>query len=408
MNERPLLMIPGPIEVSDAVVEAAAGPPPSHLAADLVADFAAALRDMRHVWLAGPDAQPFVVAGSGTLAMEMAATNLVDPGDVAVVVSTGWFSDRMAEMLRRRGAQVTEVRAPVGEVPPLERVAEAARGARALFATHVDTSTGVRVDPQALAAVAAEHGALSVFDGVCATAAERFEMAAWGADVYLSASQKAIGLPAGLALVVAGPRALAARQTLRTPPPLSLDFEQWLPVMRGYEAGTPTYFATPATTLVRPLRVALAEILAGAEPAAAMAARFALHARAAAGFRAAWEVLGLRLVPRTADVAAHTLSALYLPDGVDATLPGAIRERGVVVAGGLHPEIRARSFRVGHMGHVLNRPEALARTVAAVGGALADRGLQVDVEAAVAAASALWEAPLQGTTVGGRGSAEAP
>ncbi|HEY8431702.1 MAG TPA: aminotransferase class V-fold PLP-dependent enzyme, partial [Sandaracinaceae bacterium] len=148
----PLLMIPGPIEVSPAVVDAASGPPPGHLAPSLIESFGASLELMRRVWLAPSDAQPFIVAGSGTLAMEMAATNLLDPGESVLVVSSGYFSDRMAEMLRRRGAKVTVLRAEPGDAPSLDAVEEAlsSGGYRALFATHVDTSTGVRVDARAL------------------------------------------------------------------------------------------------------------------------------------------------------------------------------------------------------------------------------------------------------------------
>ena len=119
-------------------------------------------------------------------------------------------------------------------MPSLEAIEAALTLAptRALFATHVDTSTGVRVDAGALARLATTHGALSVFDGVCATAAERFEMETWGADVYLTASQKAIGLPAGLALLVASARAMEAREGLKLAPPMSLDWKQWLPIMQ--------------------------------------------------------------------------------------------------------------------------------------------------------------------------------
>jgi alanine-glyoxylate transaminase / serine-glyoxylate transaminase / serine-pyruvate transaminase len=104
--------------------------------------------------------------------------------------------------------------APVGEAPGVDEVREIlGRGGpfKALFATHVDTSTGVRVNPEPLCRLAREAGALAVFDGVCATAGERFDMAAWGADLYFTGSQKAIGLPPGLALMVAGERALAVR-----------------------------------------------------------------------------------------------------------------------------------------------------------------------------------------------------
>ena len=382
MSERSLLMIPGPIEVSEAVIAASSGPPPSHLAPPVMEAFASALRQMRPVWRAGPDSQPFVIAGSGTIAMEMAVTNLVGPGDRVVLANSGFFSDRMAVMLRRRGAEVVQVVAWPGEAPDPGIVADAIAEAptKALFATHVDTSTGVRVDAQALCAAARENGALSVFDGVCATAAERFEMEAWGADCYLTSSQKAIGLPAGLALMVASVRALEARDALAVPPPMSMDWDEWRPVMAAYEEGRPSYFSTPATTLITALDTGLREVMADG-----MEARFALHQRSADAFRAAWRVLGLELLPVSMDIAANTLSAIRYPEGVDSRLVLAIKERGVVVAGGLHPELKARYFRVGHMGHVLTQQSQLERTVKAVGDALVSVGHSCDVVGAIRA-----------------------
>jgi alanine-glyoxylate transaminase/serine-glyoxylate transaminase/serine-pyruvate transaminase len=233
-TQRRLLMIPGPVEVSPGVRDAFAVPPPGHLAPDVVEAFGASLEMMRRVWLAAPASQPFAVPGSGTTAMEMAVANLIEPGDAAVVVNTGYFSDRMVEMLRRAGAEVVDLTAVPGEVPNASRAegafddfARAGKKVKALFATHVDTSTGAMCDPRPLAALARARGALSIFDGVCATAAERFEMDAWGADVYLTASQKAIGLPAGLALLVASERALAARDARKSLPPLAHDWHAW-------------------------------------------------------------------------------------------------------------------------------------------------------------------------------------
>lgn len=383
----PLLMIPGPVELSPAVRAAAALPPPSHTSARLIEAFAACLDGMRRVWQAGPSGQPFLIAGSGTVAMEMAAANLIEPGDRVLVIDTGYFAGRMAEILRRNGAEVMEVGAPVGEVPPLEVVGAALAGiagtgsCKALFATHVDTSTGVRVDPEPLCRLAREAGALAVFDGVCATAGERFDMAGWGADLYFTGSQKALGVPPGLALLVAGERALAARAARRAaPPPLYLDWDSWLPIHRAYEERRPSYFATPATSLILALEAGLAEILHdGVEQ------RVADHAHAAAALRAAWSALGLRPVPRSPEAAANTLSALYFPAGIDAALLPRIAARGVTVAGGLHPEIRATSFRIGHMGWVVTQPDLLRRTVDAVAGALHDLGSEVDPEAAGAA-----------------------
>ena len=388
-NPRPLLMIPGPVEISPAVREAFGGPPPGHLAPRLIDAFGASLEMMRRVWQAAASSQPFVVAGGGTVAMDMAAANLVEPGDTALVVNTGFFSERLAEMLRRQGASVIEVRAGVGDAPPSDAVRDALdaekQPCKALFATHVDTSTGVRLDPRPLAALARERGLLSVFDGVCATAAEPFDMDGWGADVYLTGSQKAIGLPPGLALMVVSGRALEVRDARRaTAPPMYLDWREWLPIMRAYEAREPAYFSTPATNLVLALEVGLKEILDGG-----MQGRFGLHDRVGRAMRTAWHSMGLALVPARDELAANTLSAIKLPQGVDPSVIGDILAQGVIVAGGLHPDIRNTYFRVGHMGYAATQPDMLSRTVTAIGVALGARGVAVDPEAAVAAARAV-------------------
>jgi alanine-glyoxylate transaminase/serine-glyoxylate transaminase/serine-pyruvate transaminase len=378
----PLLMIPGPVEVSPEVLAAFSVPPPGHTAPALVEAFGASLESMRRVWSAEPASQPFVIGGGGTAAMDMAVANLVAAGDRVLVVKTGYFSDRLAEMLRRQGAATVEVAAAPGDAPDLEAVREALAGqpsggrCTALFATHVDTSTGVRIDPEPLARLAREHGMLSVFDGVCATAGETFDMAGWDADVYLTGSQKALGLPPGLALMVASPRALAARAARRgPPPPMYLDWEVWQPVLRAYEERRAAYFSTPPTNLILALAAGLAAI-----EAEGVAPRIARHQQAARALRAAWRALGLEILPKRDELAANTLSAIRLP----ATASGAvtandlvarISAHGVNVAGGLLHDLRNRYFRIGHMGWVIGRPDLLRRTVAAVAAALRDCGL---------------------------------
>lgn len=399
MTARALLMIPGPVEVSPAVAAAFAAPPPSHVAPELIEAFGAALERMRRVWRAAASSRPVVIAGGGTAAMEMAVANLVEPGERALVVKTGYFSDRMAEMLRRAGAAVTEVGAEAGAAPATGEVEEALRAlcrrgpVKALFATHVDTSTGVLLDPQPLARMAREAGALSVFDGVCATGGERFQMAEWDADLYLTGSQKALGLPAGLALLVASERGVATRAARRAaPPPMYFDWDLWLPIMTAYEERRASYFSTPATNLILALAVGLGEILDDG-----VSQRAERHRRAAVALRAAWRSLGLTQVPAAEALAAHTLSALYLPPGVDGSLVGRIAERGVLVAGGLHPALAGRYFRVGHMGYAVTRSDLLRRAVTAVGAALRDAGHPADPEAAVAAFDAAAGLPAEVT-----------
>lgn len=209
MKNRKLLMIPGPIEFEPAVMRAMGAPTTSHVAPDFIETFAHALELMREVWQC-PSGQPFVVAGSGTLAMDMAAVNLLEPGDRALVISTGYFGERYAQLLERYGAAVTRLTAEVGGVvDPAEVDTELNRANYKLVTmTHVDTSTGVRVDPEPIAKLASKYDALSVLDGVCSVSSEDIRQEAWGLDVVLTASQKAVGVPPGLALLVASPKAV--------------------------------------------------------------------------------------------------------------------------------------------------------------------------------------------------------
>ena len=380
---RDLLMIPGPVEFEPEVLQALGAPTLGHTDPAFIAIFGRALKRLREVCLA-PGTQPFVVAGSGTLAMELAVANLVEPGDGALVVNTGYFSDRMAKILERHGAQVTHMRAAPGDVPSLDEVETylARGGFKVMTVTHVDTSTAVLTPVEALVRAARKHGVLSVVDGVCATAGESFHQDAWGADVYLTASQKAVGVPPGLALLTAGPRALEAWRSRKTPvASVYSDWAEWLPIMEAYETGKPAYFATPPVNLVCALDVSLGQILAES-----MEARFARHQRMARAFRAAWKALGLRMLPASDVVAAHTLSAVYYPDGVDAALVGRVKGQGIVVAGGLHPELKARYFRVGHMNRV--GPTDVLAAVGAVERALLAAGHRSEPGAAVAAAQA--------------------
>ena len=121
MKNRKLLMIPGPIEFDPEVLAAMSLPTTSHVAANFIEVFGQALEKMRKVWLAD-DGQPILLAGSGTLAMDTAGANLIEPFDKALVVNTGYFSDRFGTILERYGATVTHLRAPLGDRPSIEAV----------------------------------------------------------------------------------------------------------------------------------------------------------------------------------------------------------------------------------------------------------------------------------------------
>jgi alanine-glyoxylate transaminase/serine-glyoxylate transaminase/serine-pyruvate transaminase len=349
MSERDLLMIPGPIEIEPAVIEALGRKTLSHLDPQFIETFGKLLEQLRDVFGA-PECTPMVVAGGGTLAMELAAANVLDAGDDVLVYNTGYFSDRMARVAERLGARVDHARAALGEAPSLDVLGAMLTKKRykAVTITHVDTSTGVLAPVRQVAAMAKKAGCLTIVDAVCSVGGEELHQASWQIDVALAASQKALGGPPGLAIALFSPAAIEARKAkLVAPASLYLDLEEWGPILSSYEARKPGYFSTPPVNLINALAVSTELLLAEG-----MSARVARHRWISHAFRAAWQALGLASFSVDPAATAHTLSALRYPVGVDASLVTAIRDEGVVVAGGLHPDAKAKYFRVGHMGSV--------------------------------------------------------
>jgi alanine-glyoxylate transaminase/serine-glyoxylate transaminase/serine-pyruvate transaminase len=385
MKNRKLLMIPGPIEFTPEVLRAMGMATTSHVDPNFIEVFGQALERLREVFLC-PGGQPFVVAGSGTLAMDMPAANLIEPGDKVLVVNTGYFSDRFVAVLERYGADVTQVHAPaVGDAPPLEEVEAALKAGsyKLMTITHVDTSTGVGTDVKGLAALGRKYEALVVVDGVCSVAGEALYQDEWGVDLALTASQKAIGVPPGLALMVAGPRAMDAFRKRKVPVSnYYADWNEWLPIMEAYEARRPGYFGTPAVNLIWALNVSLGQILDEG-----MDARFARHRRLSEACKAAITALGMKQVPVSPQVTATTLTVPYYPQGVDAALLGHVKEAGAILAGGLYPSIKTKYFRIGHMGAVTGS-DVLA-TLGAIEKGLAQVGYKFEAGVGLAAAQAV-------------------
>lgn len=349
MKGRKLLMIPGPIEFEPEVLSTLGKPTTSHVAPDFINSFGACIEMMRKVWQS-PSGQPFIVGGTGTFAMDMAGSNLIEPGDNALVVSSGYFGDRFAELLKRYGAKVDLLTPPVGETVSLVAIENTLKQKqyKLMTFTHVDTSTSVKVNPKPLADLGKKYNVLTILDGVCSVAGEDIKQDEWGIDVVLTASQKAVGVPPGLALLVASPKAMEAFKNRKTPVSnYYADWGNWLPIMQAYEGRKPSYFGTPPVNLVFALEVSLNIILKEE-----IAKRFARHQKMADAFRAAMKALNLQLIPVNDEIAANTLTAVYLPESVAATefLP-AVSAAGAIIAGGLLKDSKPY-FRVGHMGSV--------------------------------------------------------
>ena len=324
----------------------------AHVGQPFVNCFSEVLTMLRRLFqTSNPASQPFVISGSGTLGWDQVAANLAEPGDDVLVLHTGYFADSFAECFSTYGVNATQVKAPIGSRPQLPEIEDALKqkNYKLLTVTHVDTSTGVLSELENLTKMVrrVSPDTLVVVDGVCSVGAEPLHMDAWDVDVVLTASQKAIGCPAGLSIVMVSQRAMSRFHARKTPPTSYFaSWAKWAPVMQNYEAKKPSYFATPSPQLVHALHTALTQILA--RP---LEERFRRHQGVSRKVKAKLDQLGLKQLPTRPDEQASTMSAIWLPEGVLASdfLPGML-QKGVVFAGGLHKEVATKYIRFGHMG----------------------------------------------------------
>jgi len=350
--EHKLLVIPGPIELSDEVLYANAHPSMSHVGPDFIPVFGDCIRMLRDI-LFTTSGQPFLIAGSGTLGWDQVASNLVEPGENALVLHSGYFGDSFAECLETYGAKVTQLKGPIGATPTAIEIETALKEKeyKVLTITHVDTSTGVISPVKSIAEIVqrVSPDTLVIVDAVCAVASEEIRFDNWGIDVVITASQKGLSTPPGLSIVVASQRAMGvfeSRQSRITS--YYASWKNWLPIMKAYESGNPAYFGTPPVNLIYAFHASLKSITQGN---VTLEERFRLHREWSAKFKKAAEDLGLKQLPLAPQFAANGMTALYFPDGLSAgDIIPRLSKKGIIVAGGLHKEIKDKYFRIGHMG----------------------------------------------------------
>jgi serine---pyruvate transaminase len=331
------LFTPGPTPVPPQVLAAMAEPVVHHRSPDFRPVLRRCLDRLAQVYRTA--GEPLLFTASGTGAMESAVANLAGPGDRVVVVSAGNFGERWQEIAGTYGCAVDVVGYEWGDVPAAEdlaaRLAELG-GAKAVFLTHSETSTGVVADVRALAAAAHEAGALSVVDAISSLGAVPLETDEWAIDVVLSGSQKALMTPPGLAFAGISERAAAAASS-------RLYYFDWERNRRA-QAELDAAF-TPAVSLVVALDVALGLLLE-----AGLEAAFERHVRLGRACREGAKAMGLELFSPDDDSSA-VVTAIHVPPGIDAAeLLQTLRDRlGITLAGGQGP-VKGKIFRIGHIG----------------------------------------------------------
>jgi aspartate aminotransferase-like enzyme len=347
--------------------------------------------------LIGTDGDVFLLTGSGTGAMEAAIVNTLSPGDRVLGVSIGGFGERFAKIAQVFGADVERLDVEWGTAadPAVVAAHLASNEAyRAVLLTHNETSTGVANPLRELAAVVhdAPGAPLLLIDGISGLGAMPFEMDAWGVDLVVSASQKAFMASPGIGIAAVGPRAREAESTARMPR-YYWDFaEAHAMAAKGQ---TPW---TPAVSVVYGLRLGVAALVREGRERT-----WARHAAIAAGACAGLEALGFRPVA-TPEARSATVTAAWLPEGVEwNALDAAMLRRDLVVAGG-QGKWAGKIIRFGHMGDVTW--DEIDAALAVTAEALADIGRAADGPAAREAGRAAYAAAA-GPVTGARAGAPA-
>jgi alanine-glyoxylate transaminase/serine-glyoxylate transaminase/serine-pyruvate transaminase len=348
----PALLIPGPIEFDDEVLSSMSHYSESHVGQPFVNCFGDVLTMLRSLFQTkDPASQPFVISGSGTLGWDQVAANLGEHGDEALVLHTGYFADSFADCFETYGVKATQLKAPIGDRPQLDEVEKALKEKKykIITITHTDTSTGVlsEVKPIADLVHKVSPETLIVVDGVCSVGCEDIQFDAWGLDAVITASQKAIGCPAGVSIVMASGRAIETFKNRKSrPASYFASWKNWLPIMQNYEAKKPSYFATPSPQLIHALHTALTQLLS--KP---LSERFARHKEVSQSVKNEVAALGLKQLASKPENQASGMTAIYLPEGMTPPeiLPS-LMKKGVIFAGGLHKEIATKYIRFGHMG----------------------------------------------------------
>ena len=380
-NER-ILLGPGPSLIAPRVMRALAAPVLSHLDPEFVPMLDDVRASLQRVFRADSRSLTIATSGTGTSAMEAAVANTVADGMRAIVIVTGYFGDRLAQIIERYGARVRRIHVEWGRsVDPQRLEDELVRdGADIVGIVHAETSTGVRNPVKELAALARAHGALTIVDTVTSLGGHDVDLAGWGVDVAYSCTQKCIGAPSGLApLAVSG----AARERLVKCRSFYLD----LRLLEDYWVGR-KYHHTMSTSLVYALREALLMI-----EEEGLAERVARHERNHRALAAGIEAMGLALLPPEGE-RLWTLNAVCVPAGVDeaAVRRTLLTTYNIEVGAGLGP-LAGKIWRVGLMG-ASSTPQTLLQFLASLEGALAANGHEVPAGAGVAAAGAAFRPAL--------------
>ena len=368
------LLTPGPTPVPERISLRMAQPILHHRSPEFEQVFARCREGL--AWLFQTKQDVVQLASSGTGAMEASLVNFLRRGDEAIVIDAGKFGERWGKLAKSYGVNAVTLKVEWGSaVDPgaVKAALEEHPGARAVFVQANESSTGVAHPVQKLAQITRNHPAILVVDAISALGAFDLPFDAWGIDVMVSGSQKALGLPPGLAFLAASEKAWKLNETADLP-------RFYFDVKRERDNQRKNQTAwTPAISLVQGLDESLQMFREEG-----LQACFARHERLARGARAGMQALGLKLYSKAPSAAMTTVLA---PEGTDSEklVKHLFKEYGIKLVGG-QDAAKGKIFRIAHLGYFDDFDMLVV--VGAIERGLRDLGAKAQLGAGLAAAQA--------------------
>jgi aspartate aminotransferase-like enzyme len=347
MDDKLMLMIPGPTPVPEQVLLALSKHPIGHRSGEFSEIMGEVTQNLK--WLHQTQNDVLVLTVSGTGAMEAGIINFLSPGDRVLVGCNGKFGDRWALMSAAFGLEVDKITADWGKPLDTEQfreklAADTEKKIKAVIITHSETSTGVLNDLETINRHVKEHGeALMIVDAVTSLGAVNIPIDAWGIDVVASGSQKGYMIPPGLGFVSVSSKAWEAYKTAKLP-----RFYLDLGAYKKAAAKNSNPF-TPPVNLVLALQVALRMM-----QKEGLESIFARHQRLMRATRDAVKALSLPLF--APDEAASPAITAVAPVSVESEqIRSVMKKRFDIALAGGQDDFKGKIFRIGHLGFVSDR-----------------------------------------------------
>jgi alanine-glyoxylate transaminase/serine-glyoxylate transaminase/serine-pyruvate transaminase len=346
MPGRSFLQIPGPSIVPERVVRAMSQPLIDHRGPKFAALLREVVKGLKKLFQTA-DGQILLFPGSGTGGWECCIVNTLSPGDRVLGCVNGHFSDLFCRTAAAHGIAVERLEVEYGAGAPAETierrlVEDRGHQIKAILVVQTETSTGVTSNLAAVrkALDGAGHPALLLADVVSSLGCTDLRFDDWKLDVALTATQKGLMLPPGMALLCVSRKALLANQSAKCP----RAFWDWRPVLENNANGHFPY--TPATALLLGLRESLDMLFEEG-----LNNVFARHARLAGACRRAIEAMNLKLFARNPAECSDAVTAVSMPEGLDsdAFIDHTLRLLDLPLGKGLG-KVKGKLFRIGHLG----------------------------------------------------------